>query len=458
MSNELTPRRTTEPALPDKLPQTATIVSAPPTRIGFLVFLLVLLCAGLWGGLGIWAATAPLQSAVIAQGSFKVEGNLPAIQHLEGGLVRKLRVSEGEDVRKGQVLVELETVISSAQDRILMNELVNGLAVDSRLAAEMADAEEMEYSDELQLLVENYSPFKELAGTQRDLFRTNTEMWKGQTAILQERWDDLQQQLLGQIARRDSLQQRLEIVQSDLEDLQGLLDKGLVTKTRHTARRENEVALLGDLGVVDSQIESVRQRISETSERILQVRRERATRISAERQAIKQEIFEIRQRLVANDNVRERALIRAPVSGRVLGLKIQAPGEVIGEGQRIMQIVPRNAVFIAEGRVRPADVDQVSEGMPVRVRLTAYNFRTTPPVTGTVRHVSADAMTDEASGQNYYLVKVAVSDEDLASLPDVEIQPGMPAQLMITTGEQTVADYLLSPVLAGVETALRESD
>lgn len=458
MSTELTQRRGTEPSLPDRLPQTGTIVSAPPTRIGFLVFLLILLCAGLWGGLGIWAATAPLQSAVIAQGSFKVEGNLPSIQHLEGGLVRKVRVAEGDHVAKGQVLVELETVASTAQDRILMNELVNGLAVDGRLAAEMSDADVMEYGDELQLLVDNYAPFAELAETQHDLFLTNTEMWKGQVAILQERWDELQQQLQGQIARRDALQQRLEIVQADLRDLKGLLDKGLVTKTRYTARRENEIALLGDLSVIDSQTEAVRQRISETSERILQVRRERALRISGERQAITQEIFEIRQRLVANDNVRERALIRAPVSGRVIGLRVNAHGEVIGQGQRIMQIVPKDAVFIAEGRVRPADVDQVSEGMQARVRLTAYNFRTTPPVDGTVRHVSADALTDDASGADYYLVKIEVPEEVLAGLPEVDVQPGMPAQIMITTGEQTVADYILSPVLAGVETALRESD
>lgn len=458
MSDELIPRRTTDPALPDKLPQTEAIVAAPPTRIGFLIFLLILLCSGLWGGLGIWAATAPLQSAVIAVGSFKVDGNLPAVQHLEGGLVRKLRVADGDHVHKGQVLLELETVVSTAQDRILMNELVNSLAVDARLEAEMRDHEAMTYSPELQLLVDNYAPFAELAETQRDLFVTNTEMWKGQAAILQERWNELQQQLQGQIARRDALQQRLEIVQTDLHDLKGLLDKGLVTKTRYTARRENEVALLGDLSVVDSQIEAVHQRISETSERILQVRRERAMRISAERQAIKQGIFDIRQRLIANDDVRERALVRAPVAGRVIGLKVNSPGEVIGEGQRLMQIVPSDAVIIAEGRVRPADVDQVTEGMQARVRLTAYNFRTTPPVDGTVRYVSADALSDEETGQEYYLAKIELSDEALASLPEVDVQAGMPAQIMIATGGQTVADYILGPVLSSVETAMRESD
>ena len=138
MSTSITPRRTTEPSLPDRLFDATPQVAAPPTRIGFLVLTLVLMCAGFWGGLGMWAATAPLKSAVIAVGSFKVDGNLPSVQHLEGGLIRKVRVVEGEQVKKGQVLIELETVMSTAQDRILLNQLVNALAQDSRLAAEFA--------------------------------------------------------------------------------------------------------------------------------------------------------------------------------------------------------------------------------------------------------------------------------------------------------------------------------
>ncbi|MDU9007127.1 HlyD family type I secretion periplasmic adaptor subunit [Sedimentitalea todarodis] len=458
MSTSITPRRTTDPSLPDRLFDAAPQVAAPPTRIGFLVLTLVLMCAGFWGGLGMWAATAPLKSAVIAIGSFRVDGNLPSVQHLEGGLIRKVRVAEGEQVRKGQVLVELETVMSTAQDRILLNQLVNALAQDSRLAAEFAEADAITYSDELALMVENYPPFRELAQTQHELFRSNSDLWHGQAAILEERVDELRQQLNGQITRKETIEKRLDIVETDLADIQGLFDKGLVTKTRYTARRENQIALEGDLGMVASQIEGVRQRISETKERILQIRRERAMRISSERQAVKQQIFDIRQRLVANEDVRERSLVRAPVTGRVIGLKVAAPGEVVLQGQEILRIVPKDAVYLAEGRVRPSDVEEVKEGLEARVRLTAYNFRTTPPVEGFVSHVSADSMTDPNSGLQYYLVKVQVSEDALEALPDVELQAGMPAQIMITTGEQTVADYVLGPLMAGAETALRESN
>lgn len=458
MSTDVAPRRNTEPSLPDRLPETATPVAAPPTRIGFLVFGLIVMCAGFWGGLGMWASTAPLSSAVIAIGSFKVDGNLPSVQHLEGGLVRKVRVTEGEQVRKGQVLVELESVMSTAQDRILLNQLVNALAQDSRLAAEFAEADAMKYSDELALMVENYPPFRELAHTQHELFASNAELWRGQAAILEERMDELHQQLIGQETRKTTIRKRLDIVETDLTDLRDLFEKGLVTKTRYTARRENQVALEGELGMVASQVEAVRQRISETRERVLQIRRERAMRISSERQAVKQQIFDIRQRLVANEDVRERSLVRAPVTGRVIGLRVAAPGEVVQQGEEILKIVPNDAVYLAEGRIRPADVEEVEEGLAARVRLTAYNFRTTPPVEGVVSHVSADAMTDDSSGLQYYLVKVQVSEDALQALPDVQVQAGMPAQIMITTGEQTVADYVLGPLMAGAETALRESN
>lgn len=458
MSSQVTKPRFGELSLPDRLPDTSVSLSGPPTRIGFLVLILAFLFAGLWGGLGVWAAVSKIQSAVVANGSIRVDGNLPVVQHLEGGLVREILVTEGARVEKGQVVAVLADTMTNSQDRILVNQLVNTLAQEARLEAEFRDADHMELGDELTRLLAIDPVFTDLVETQREIFTTNAEMWRGQAAILQERNDELSEQLTGLSARRDSLRDRLKIVQEELVDLEGLFEKGLVTKPRYTSRRENEVTLLGEVTYLESQTDGIRQRIAETDERILQVRRERALRTSSERQQVKERIYEIRQRIVANEDVRERSLVRAPVAGRVIGLKFSAPGEVIKQGEELLQIVPDGATFIVEGQVRPADIDQVAEGATARIRLTAYNFRTTPAVDGEVVYLSADALNDRDSGQPYYMVKIRIPDENLAALPGVEIQPGMPAQIMIATGEQTVANYVLGPLLAGLDTALREGD
>lgn len=458
MNNPIAARKPTEIVLGDQMPRTSAALLPPPTRIGRPIMFLMLLSVGLWGGLGSWAALAPIQSAVVASGSFRVEGDLPVVQHLEGGLLREVRVREGDQVEKGQVLAVLADTVSASQDRILNNQLVGALAREQRLAAEFRGDTDLVFSDELLGLVEMEASFAGLLQAQRELFVSNGEMSKGQTEILRDRIAEQKQQLVGLRARQETLGSRLAIVQDQLKDMLALYDKGLITKIRMSGQRETEVAMLGEITFIEAQIAGVGERISETRQRVLQVHRDRQRRISEQRQQVKEVIFDVRQRIIANQDVSERRFVRAPQAGRVIDLQFTSAGEVIRSGQEIMTIVPRDATYIVEGQLRPEDVDQVAEGSKARVRLTAYNFRTTPPVLGDVIHVSADSFTEEQTGRQFYKVYVRIPETELASLPQVEVLPGMPAQVMITTGEQTVATYILGPILAGLDLAMREGD
>lgn len=444
--------------LADTLPQADPDAPRPPTRLWPLVLGLGMASGLFWGGMVFWAAVTPIAGAVIAPGAFKVEGNLPVVQHLEGGLVRKLHVQEGERVEAGQVLVELADTLPLAQDRILVNQLVTALAQDQRLTAEFLGLGEMTVSGELKHLVDRDPAFAESVQTQRELFQSNNAMWEGQFSILSDRYAEQENQQKGMTSRLDALNKRLALVQDELVDLQELFAGGLVTKSRLLARQDAEVALIGDVDYVASQLDGLSERMSETRERMLQLRRDRARALSEQRQQVKSQLFDIRQRIVANEDVKQRLLIRAPVAGRVVDLGLTAAGEVIANGQDLLKIVPEGASYVVEGQIRPEDVDQVHEGNVARVRLTAYNFRTTPPVEGVVSHVSADSFTDARSGAAFFKVNVRLSENALRDLPRVEIAPGMPAQVMIATGEQTVANYFLGPILGGIETAMRESD
>jgi len=444
--------------LADRLPSTMDDVSPPPTSVGGTIIVLVGAILLFWGCIGTWAVYSSIQSAVVATGSFKVDGSVPVVQHLEGGIVKTVRVEDGQQVKAGDILLELADTVSSAQDGILVNQLVSALAQDRRLSAEAANTDTMDIGDELSVLTQRHASFAEIIETQEHLLTSNNAMWRGQVAILENRLQEQKQQLGGLVSQQDTQRKRLALVQDELRGLLILLEKGLIPKTQIVARQDAEAALMGDNNYIQAQIDGLRERMLETQEQILQVHRERERGLSTERQRIKAMVFDVRQRLLANQDVRERLTIRAPVSGRVMDLKFTSVGEVIGEGEDILKVVPDHSEFIVEGKVRPNDIDQVVEGAAARVRLTAYNFRTTPPVEGIVAYVSPDSLVDSASGQPYFKVKVRVPGAQLAQLDNVQVSPGMPAQLMIATGEQTVANYLVGPLWSGLDTALRESD
>lgn len=215
---------------------------------------------------------------------------------------------------------------------------------------------------------------------------------------------------------------------------------------------------MGDIAIAQADLQTVLQQVAEIEGQKLQVRRDRLSGITAGLQELGETIFDIRQRIDATEDTLDRLSIRAPVSGRIVGLELSTLGEIVAGGQRLMEIVPDDGTLAIEARVHPNDIDQVFEGSAARVRLTAYNFRTTPIVTGVVTHVSADSLADERSGETYFRADVKLDNDALDALPDVEIQPGMPAQVMIATGEQTLADYLLRPITGGLEIALTESN
>ena len=191
-------------------------------------------------------------------------------------------------------------------------------------------------------------------------------------------------------------------------------------------------------------------------ERQLQAGRDRAARIASESQEVQEQILDLRQRLDAALDVAERQTIRAPRGGRVVGLSINTLGQVVEPGQTLLELMPEDAGLLVETRVAVADIDEVAEGSQARVQLTAYSFRSTPPVRGEVVMVAAGSSTDQTTGQAYYPVHIRIDEAELAALPNVKALPGMPAQAMIETGRQTLADYLISPVLQSMSGALKE--
>ncbi|KIC18701.1 MULTISPECIES: HlyD family type I secretion periplasmic adaptor subunit [unclassified Leisingera] len=430
----------------------------PPTRVRQLVLWLVVCGFGLFGGLVFWASKAELTSAVVAGGSFNVAGDRLAVQHFEGGILRELNVNEGDRVREGQVIARLDGRRIQAQLSILNSQLASALAQQARLEADLAGADTLQPGAELDRLITAAPELARLVAVQQDLLASNQSLHQGQIEIIQGRITQLGDQLKGRDARIRATEEQLDLVQTELADLTGLFEKGLVPKTRISQRQMQQSDLLGTLGALESDRGNVLEQIGEMEERLLQTGRDRVARIAAQSLEVQEEVLDLRQRLDATRDVEERLTIRAPRSGRVVGLEINTLGQVVDPGRTLLELMPEDAGLLVETRVAVADIDEVSMGSQARVSLTAYSFRSTPPVQGEVVMVAAGTTTDRATGETYYPVHIRIKDAELAALPNVKTLPGMPAQAMIETGRQTLANYLISPVLASMSQALKEGD
>lgn len=450
-------RKTTDLDLIDKMP-TAAIRIMPPTAIKRTVAWLFLLGFGVFGVLAAWAAVAPMQSAIVASGLFRVVGDRLVVQHLEGGIVRSIAVKEGDVVQRGQVLISLDDTSARASVDILTNQLVSALSTQARLQAEFEETADMRASDELAALLATNPSFADMFQTQADVLKSNTRIARGQIEILQQRIGQLAEQKVGAELRLKAQDQQLALLRQDIVSRSALLEQGLTTKSQVLAMRRDEAGMEGNSGVTESQLQAILQQIAEVEARKLQVRRDYLKEITEGRQQVNERIFEIRQRLASAQDVVDRLTIRAPRPGRIVGLQVNTLGSVISAGQKLMELVPDDAGYVIEVRVNPNDVNQVTEGGRARVRLTGYNYRTTPMVEGVVTAVSADSLVDQATGSPYFQVDIRIKPGQLEHLDGVDILPGMPAQVMIATGEQTLANYLLSPVVGGYERALIENE
>lgn len=430
----------------------------PPTRIGGLVLGMTVLGIGLFVALITWASVSRIQGAVLASAQLRVEGNRQRVQHDEGGVVQQIRVAEGEHVEAGQVLMVLDDTRARASIGILESQLVSELARDARLSAEFSGKDELVIDGELAALLRRDPAFADLVKVQAEFFRTNREMFSGQVKILLERNDQLQEQVQGHEERIAAYRNQLALLQDELAGVTELYEKGLLTKSRYLQIQRSISGLSGDIAFDESSRLDLLQQQAENKERVLQVRRDMMLQVSDQRQVVQERLFDIRQRMSAAVQTADRTEIRAPVAGSIVGMEVNTLGAVIGAGETLMEIVPDGQGLVAEARVQPDDIEQVRQGAPTRIRLSAFNYRTTPMIDGEVIRVSADSFTDPVTGQPYYETLVRLDPDVAEILPDVELQPGMRAQVMIATKEQTIANYLLSPLVGGVETALLETN
>ncbi len=424
-----------------------------PLRVGCWIML------GIFGiGLG-WGALAPIDSAAIAHGSIALESNKKTVQHLEGGMVSEILVKEGDRVAQGQKLVVLNDTASASGRDIIQRDLWDARAAVTRLTAERDEAQTLEFDPALQQTADADPELQKMLDTQRNLFASSREAYQARLGMLDQRIEQSKQEIEGLQSQIEGATNQLSLLDEETEALRKLVKKGYAPKPRLLALERQAEELKGNKGQYQASIAKAEQVMAETRLEIANTRNEYANKNAGDLREAQGKVSDLQEKLRAASDVAKRTVITAPVAGIITGLKTHTIGGVIAPGEAIMDIIPQDDMLVVEAKVQPNDIDVVHAGLEAKVMLTAYKARTTPKLKGKVTQVSADKFTDGQGTQatSYYLARVEVDKDELAKLEKpVELTPGMPADVLVKTGERSFLHYLFQPILDSMHKAFRE--
>lgn len=409
-----------------------------------------------FGGLGTWAASADLASAVLAPGTFVVEGDRKLVQHLEGGVVSQLFVKDGDSVEAGQLLLSLDATQVRASLGVLRANLDAALAERARLVAEREEKAAVVFPDALIERGEDPGVQETVTGQNR-LFEARLAAFEGRVEVLRQRIAQLKEEITGIEAQQRSKTRQVALIGEELAGLQELFAKGLTEKPRILALQRDQARLEGERGEHLAAIARAKKAIGETELEILQSTLQRQEEISTSLREVQTRILDLSERIAAARDRVDKIELRAPTAGVVVSLAITTEGAVLQPGETVLEIVPHDTRLVIEAKLRPDDIDSVAVGQTARLRLTALVQRTTPTLTGRVIYVSADRLEEQRSGEPYFLALVALDPNQIARLEGQPVLPGMPAEVMVETGARTALDYLVQPISDTLAKAWRES-
>ena len=407
-------------------------------------------------GFGIWSVVAPLKSAAIASGIVEPESSRKTIQHLEGGIVRQILVKNGDTVSSGQVLIRLDDIKPRTESNSLSGQFWDAKARQARLLSEQAGKDHIVLSDEIQAAARTHPEIPEILSGQQKIFETRRDVARSQIVVIQMKMRQIQQEIIGLQAQQVALSTRADIVHKEIDTITALVSKKLERQSRLLDLMRENADINGQLGETAAQIARAEQAISEAQADLLKFESDRQNEIAQSLRETESQLLQLAERMQAVDDQLSRTEIRAPQDGVITDLRIHTAGGVVGAGEPLLDLVPKEDRLIVTARIRPEDINVVHIGLPTKLHLLPYDQRRVPLLSGTVVYVSADRLVDEQSGQSYYAATIRVSDEQLATMKDVKLVPGMPVQALIETGQSTVALYALRPVLDSFSRAFRE--
>jgi HlyD family secretion protein len=405
---------------------------------------------------GFWVGFAPLSMAVVAPAVVTVDLHRRPVQHLEGGIVREVLVRDGQHVKAGDPVLVLGDVRVDADRNRLRYRVHIERAALARSEAEQALAATLTFPAELHAAARQDARVAEAMAKETSLFQARRHALTSEMALMRAQRERVEQEIS---ALRDQIRRgehALAAHEKDLDANRSLLQEGLIAPLRVWQIEATVLDYAAKVEERRSELARAGQRLVDSDLRIKSIENDYVRTASDQLKLTAARLSEIEQELRKSEDAAARQVVAAPATGEILGLRFTSPGAVVQGGEPIAEVVPVDVKLLIEARIRPEEVNYVHREQRARVKFTAFKHRTTSLVLGTVTYVSADRLTDRATGFPYYSVMIAADADSLRSAGDLKLQAGMPAEVYIEGTTQTALQFLLDPITSTIRKAGRE--
>lgn len=391
------------------------------------------------GSFALWAWLAPLHSAVITQGEVTFKGKRQSVQHLEGGIVKRILVKDGDIVKAGQPLILLEDDQVRPMVAMIENQSATEAAAIARLEAEK--------NNQATVIFPKGTPVN-AAQTENKLFMARKEAFQSQIEVLKSQIEQTHEGIKGLQEQLAAKGQEISSLKEQLNSNRTLLKDGYVTKTSVLELERMLAQKVGEREQISAGISANKQRLAELNQRIISLKTDRIQNAVTEQKLSTVKQLELKERVRPSRDILERQVIRAPVSGIVVGLKVATIGGVVMPREPLMEIAPQSDDLYLEAKVMVNDISDLKVGQEAEVTISAFKSSSTPPVKAKLTYISADRLTlRTAQGEMpYYDVQLVFDKESLKLLGDQKLVPGMMAQVTIATMPRTAMDYFIAPL------------
>jgi protease secretion system membrane fusion protein len=417
---------------------------------------------GLWalglgfGGFLLWAGLAPLDEGVPSQGMVVIDTKRKAVQHLTGGIVKEVLVREGQIVKEGEVLIRLDEATARANYESVRQRYLGLRAMQGRLLAEQAGRGSIEFHPDLKA-AQSDPLIRHQVLTQEQLFRARRSALQADLQAIEESVQGLQAQLQAYDAMLVSRKSQQALLNEELKNTREMVKEGYAPRNRQLELERMVAESTASIADLTGNGSRARSSIAELHQRAIARQQEYRKEVETQLADVTREVQTDAERFVAVEADLNRLEIRSPAAGQAIGLAVQTVGGVVQPGQKIMDVVPEEQALLLEAHVAPNLIDKVHAGLLADIRFSSFAHSPQLVVGGKVVSISGDLLTDPQNPEiSYYLARVGVTPEGVKTLGVRQMQPGMPAEIIIKTGERSMLTYLLHPLTKRLAASMKE--
>ena len=417
---------------------------------------------GLWvlglgfGGFLLWAAFAPLDEGVPTQGMVTIDTKRKTVQHLSGGIVKEVLVHEGQQVKEGEPLLRLDAGVARANYEAVRQRYLGYRAMQSRLFAEQAGNAAIDFHPDVKAAM-NDPLIKQQIVTQQQLIQARRAALAADLQGIEESIQGLKEQLGSYQNILVQRRNQLSLLSEELNNTRGMVKEGYAPRNRQLELERmvaESNAAIADL--VGNSLRVNRQ-VAELGQRSMARKQEYRKEIESQLADITRETQSDAEKFVAVSADLDRMEIKSPANGQVVGLTVQTVGAVLQPGQKLLDVVPDNQTLLLEAHIPPHLIDKVQAGLPADIRFSSFAHSPQLVLEGKILSISGDLLSDPQAPQYaYYLARVQVTPAGMKTLGQRQMQPGMPVEIVIKTGERSLLTYLIHPLTKRMAASLKE--